>query len=386
MSFVFSADGHIVEPAELFSQGLPPSLRQHGLRAEKRDGYMFMLVGDKITSKMALNKPRPTIGPNGETFGRGGLPGGREIPARLLDMEQEGIDAEIVFPSLGLTAFLIENAEAELATAQVYNNWLGSLLLPYPEKFVRCGILPVRDFRNTVAELGRLAKSGFTAAMLPSLIEPNSGLPAYNSEAWDPVFAAGQEHGIVFVLHTGTGREDVRSQKGPGGAVINYTIQACDGMHTIMHLVAGGVLDRFPGAKVCCIEGGASWLAALAERMDEVYEAHQVFVQPKLSLTPREIIARQVACSFQYDRAGIMSRSVTGTAALMWGADYPHHEGTFPRSREVLAHLFDGIDISEQDKADIVGANAARLFRIPRPESRAGAEPAPPENSIMRNL
>jgi predicted TIM-barrel fold metal-dependent hydrolase len=366
MAFVFSADGHIVEPSNLFSDALPPSLRRYGLRAEQRDGFMFMMAGEKVTSKMALNRPKPKIGPNGESFGRGDRRGGREIPGRLLDMADEGIDAEIVFPSLGLTAFLIENAEAELATAQGYNNWLESLLSPYPDKFVRCGILPVRDFVNTVAEIKRLTALGFTAAMLPSLIEPSSGLPFYNSEAWDPVFAAGQEHGIVFVLHTGTGREDVRSQKGSGGAVINYTIQACDGMHTIMHLVAGGVLDRFPRAKVCCIEGGASWLAALAERMDEVYAAHEVFVKPKLSVTPREIIARQVACSFQYDRACIMARSVTGTKALMWGSDYPHHEGTFPRSREVLAHLFDGIDISNEDKADIVGGNAARLFRIVR--------------------
>jgi len=299
--------------------------------------------------------------------------GAARNPRRLLDMEQEGIDAEIIFPSLGLTAFLIENPEAELATARVYNDWLHGLLSHHPEQFVRCGIVPVRDFTNTVAEIERLAQLGFTAAMLPSLIEPTSGLPFYNSDAWDPVFAAGQEHGIVFVMHTGTGREDVRSQKGPGGAIINYTIQACDGMHTIMHLVGGGVLDRFPGAKVCCIEGGASWLAALAERMDEVYEAHELFVKPKLSLTPREIIARQVACSFQYDRACIMARSVTGTHALMWGSDYPHHEGTFPRSRQVLAHLFDGIEISEQDKADIVGGNAARLFRIARPEFQRAA-------------
>ena len=62
-----------------------------------------------------------------------------------------------------------------------------------------------------------------------------------------------------------------------------------------------------------------------------------------------------------------MSRSVTGTQAIMWGADYPHHEGTFPKSKQVLAHLFDGIDISEQDKADILGGNAARLFRLPHP-------------------
>jgi len=368
MTFVFSADGHIVEPSSLFSEGLPASLRPYGLRAEMRDGFMLLMAGDKITSKKAMNKPAPKIGPDGETFGRSERRGGREIPGRLLDMAQEGIDAEIVFPSLGLTAFLIENPEAELATAQVYNDWLNKLLSPYPEKFVRCGILPVRDFHNTVAEIKRLAALGFTSAMLPSLIETTSGLPLYSSEEWDPVFAAAQEHGIVFALHTGTGRDDVRSHRGPGGAVINYALQSCDGMLTIMQLVAGGVLDRFPGAKVCVIEGGASWLAALAERMDEVYEAHNIFVRPKLTLTPREIIARQVACSFQTDRAGIMSRSVTSPKALLWGSDYPHHEGTFPRSREVLAHLFDGIDISEQDKADIVGANAGRLFRVPRPE------------------
>jgi predicted TIM-barrel fold metal-dependent hydrolase len=63
-----------------------------------------------------------------------------------------------------------------------------------------------------------------------------------------------------------------------------------------------------------------------------------------------------------------MSRSVTGHQALLWGADYPHHEGTFGRTREVVAHLFDGIDISEKEKADILGGNAARLFRLKRPE------------------
>jgi predicted TIM-barrel fold metal-dependent hydrolase len=367
MSFVFSADGHIVEPSDLLTEGLPPSLRSFGVRAEIRDGFMYRMAGDKVTSKSVMYKPRPIMGKDGEEFGRSNRRGAREVAGRLLDMELDGVDAEIVFPSLALTAFLIENAEAELATAQVYNDWHDKMFRDHQERFVRCGILPVRDFKHTVAEIKRLAAMGFTTAMLPSLIELSSGLPTYNLPAWDPVFAAGQEHGIVFVLHTGTGREDVRSHRGPGGAVINYAIQSCDGMLTIMQLVAGGVLDRFPGAKVCCIESGASWLAAVAERMDEVYEAHDIFVKPKLSLTPREIIARQVACSFQYDRACIMSRSVTGTKALMWGADYPHHEGTFPRSKEVLAHIFDGIEISQQDKFDILGGNAARLFRLRHP-------------------
>ena len=63
-----------------------------------------------------------------------------------------------------------------------------------------------------------------------------------------------------------------------------------------------------------------------------------------------------------------MARSVVGTQSMMWGADYPHHEGTFGRTRDVVAHLFDGIDITETEKADILGGNAARLFRLQRPE------------------
>ena len=371
MSFVFSADGHLVEPSDLFSEGLPPSLRPYGLRAEMQGDMMVSLAGDKVLNTTPIHRGAPRLGPDGEPFGRPDRRGNREVEWRLKDMALDGVDAEIVFPSLGLTAFMIENPEAELASAQVYNDWCHNLLKDHTVTFVRCGILPVRDFGNTVAEMERLAGLGFTAAMLPSLIEKDSGLPAYNSEAWDPVFAAAERLGIVFVLHTGTGRTDVRSFRGPGGAVANYAIQSCDGMITIMTMVGGGLLDRFPKAKVCVIEGGASWLAALAERLDEVYEAHAPFVRPKLSLTPREIIARQVACSFQTDRACIMSRSVTGAQALMWGADYPHHEGTFPRSKEIVAHLFDDIEISEQDKADIIGGNAARLFRLGRPEFRA---------------
>jgi predicted TIM-barrel fold metal-dependent hydrolase len=178
---------------------------------------------------------------------------------------------------------------------------------------------------------------------------------------------------MIFVLHTGTGLDTVQPERRAGGAVINYTNQACDAWQTIMYMVAGGLLDRHPKARVAVIESGASWLAALCERMDEVYHAHQVYVRPKLSLDPSEIVARQVSASFQYDRACVMARSITGTRALLWGSDYPHAEGTFPDSRKVLAELFDGIEISDTEKADIVGGNAARLFRLQRPEFQSAA-------------
>jgi predicted TIM-barrel fold metal-dependent hydrolase len=126
------------------------------------------------------------------------------------------------------------------------------------------------------------------------------------------------------------------------------------------------VLDRNPNAKVAFIESGASWLVALAERMDEVAEAHAKFVHPKLSRKPSQIIDDQVWASFQHDRSCIAAASagLSGAKNVMWGSDYPHAEGTFPISRRVVDELFRDIPVSDAVRADVLGLNAARLFGI----------------------
>lgn len=357
--FVFSADGHIREPQDLFTRNLPPSMHRLTLRAERQDDHILSLAGEKVLARLRV-APQQDIS-------RGYVRGGEDLDARLQDMRSEGIDAEILFPSLGMMSFLLEDAEAEYAAAQAYNDYVDAFVGPRRDTFVRCAVLPLRDgFRYTVREMRRVAALGFTSAMIPAA--PPRALPAYNDPAWDPVFEAAQELRLVFAIHAFTGREDVRMERGPGGAVINYAHQMVDAQMAAMYMVAGGLLDRFPGAKVAFIESGASWLAALAERMDEVYAAHSYYVAPKLSLRPSEIIRRQVSASFQRDRAAILSRAVTGHQALLWGADYPHHEGTYPDSRKIVDRMFDGVDIGEQERADIRGGNAARLFRLERPE------------------
>jgi predicted TIM-barrel fold metal-dependent hydrolase len=363
--FVFSGDGHLREPKDLFSEGLPASLRKFGIHSKRDDKYVTTFAGDKMIHRFPLRRETTTDENDPANNGRPNAKGAVDLDARMADMASEGIDAEIVFPTTGMLTYLVEDRDAEVASAQVYNDWNDKFFSGHLDRFVRCGILPVRDLNDTVTEMERLAAKGFTSAMLPSMIP--DGVPMYNNQAWDKVFDAAQRLDVVMTLHTATGRPDLRPESGPGGAIINYTDQMRDAIHSIMYLVAGGTLDRFPGAKVMVVESGASWLAGLAERMDEVAVGHDIFVRPKLSIKPSEIIQRQVYASFQYDRACIMSRSVTGHKGLIWGSDYPHHEGTFPNSRKVVGALFDGIDISEEEKADIVGLNGARLFRLPHP-------------------
>jgi predicted TIM-barrel fold metal-dependent hydrolase len=354
--FVFSADSHIMEPPGIFLDGLPASLKDHAIHARKEGEFLITGTKDKIIYRLRVGQHRETA------LGDNERKGIREIPGRLEDMALEGIDSEICFPSLGLWLYCLDNADAEAASARLYNDWNHDFLGSHPTRFVRCGMLPVLDFSNTLAELKYLASMGFTAAMLPAVTPPN--LPKYNDEKWDPVFHLAGELGIVFVCHTGTGLETVVIERGPGAAVINYTNQLTDAVRSAMYLIAGGVLDRNPKARVAFIESGASWLVALAERMDEVAVAHANFVRPKLSRMPSQIIDDQVWASFQHDRSCIASAHLPGGKNVMWGSDYPHAEGTFPVSRRLTEELFEGLNVGEVTKRNILGLNGAKLFRI----------------------
>ena len=75
-------------------------------------------------------------------------------------------------------------------------------------------------------------------------------------------------------------------------------------------------------------------------------EAHQYYVKPKLSRKPSEILYSQVKATFQFDRACLKTIPMTGHECLLWASDYPHMEGTFPRSREVIDEVFGDVGLA----------------------------------------
>jgi len=178
MTFVFSSDSHLVEPKELFDEGLPTSLKPFGIRSERQGEHICTMAGDKVLHRTRIIKrdaPPPADTGDQETRGirlaegedvvrlHAPARGQNNIALRLEDMKLDGIDAEISFPSTCLWAYGIEHEETELATAQIYNDWNNKLLGGHPDVFIRCGVLPVRNFANTQSELKRLAKLGFTS-------------------------------------------------------------------------------------------------------------------------------------------------------------------------------------------------------------------------------
>ena len=75
---------------------------------------------------------------------------------------------------------------------------------------------------------------------------------------------------------------------------------------------------------------------------------------------PPEIFARQGFITFTDDPVGLRNLEFTGADSLLRGSDYPHDEGSFPHSQEVIARTFEGL--SDEDREKIVWGNAARIY------------------------
>jgi predicted TIM-barrel fold metal-dependent hydrolase len=219
-------------------------------------------------------------------------------------------------------------------------------------------MIPCVDLDDALAECKRTAAKGYAAFCLWE------GLDNYNDPKWDPIFAFAGDNDIPLVFHTGVGDVNIRALRGPGGALFNYTRQMNDAIEIITQLVGGGVLDRNPKAHILFAEHSAGWLWGLAERMDEVYHGHGPSISPKLSRLPSQIVRDQVHCALQNDTGAIATRRGVGIDALLFATDYPHSEGTFPFSKDVVDKMMaEHPDATTADFVAVLGGNAAKLFK-----------------------
>jgi predicted TIM-barrel fold metal-dependent hydrolase len=286
-------------------------------------------------------------------------PGAFDLTRRLADLDQEGVLGQLAFPSRGFWVCSITDVELQRACASAYNDWAAREIIDKTDRVLPAAIVSTLDIEHATAEVERVLDLGFQAIYMPTTVP--DGLE-FSLERWDPLWTAVEEAGVVLAFHIGTGGNPV-VYRGPGGAIVNYWETCVPGQRVVTHLVAGGALDRHPELNVLIAEGGASWVPALADRLDEAYRQHGQMVQPKLSLLPSELIYRQVYTSFQHDVSAVPAVEAMGYTNVMWGDDYPHLEGTYGHTQDTLHQLFDGADPATRRKVTI--ENFERLFEVP---------------------
>ncbi|MEU1981820.1 amidohydrolase family protein [Nocardia sp. NPDC019395] len=369
---VISVDDHVVEPPHLFETWMPASLRDRGPKIrETEDGAQIWEFEGKAYSQVGMNAVagRRSESVKYEPFRFEQMrPGCYDIHARVADMDLGGIWAMLNFPSqitgfCGRVFAFAADREVGKAAVRAWNDWLyNEWYLAYPTRVIPGGITYLGDSAEAVAEIERNATRGFTSVTLPE--RPHAiGLPSlWEREYWDPIIRACVETETVISLHVGSSGMYSYPQGAPGlqlGATMfgQLSLGACS------EWLWSGYPKDYPTLKIAMSEGGIGWVPMLIDRLDNIIDRSGYGLG--WDERPADILRRNFWFCTLDDPSTISLRDVIGVDHIMLETDYPHGDGTWPHTQDVVERYWGDIPAAELRK--MCSENAADLYRHPLP-------------------
>ncbi|MFF2353989.1 amidohydrolase family protein [Kitasatospora sp. NPDC058115] len=387
---VVDTDGHIMEPLWDWGQYLDPAFRGERLRVlrDASDGDKLLIEGRPSALIRRLGGiPAPT---DGEIRDWNTLPRQGEFAsyresctfaswdgaARLAWLDAAGIDATLLFPSLGLIWPRETDPTSPWAVAHfdAYNRWITEMASVDRTRLHPVAQLPLTD--DAAQRLRHLAAAGFAHAMIPG----GFGADLSRGEA---VFTAAEGCEVTLHLHKvaiphflpiTASSTSLRARE--MNALYNHINETLPGQLHLAALISSGVLDRYPRLRFAFHECNAGWLPAWLDRADDSWETLRGNHVPQLpALPPREYLTDRDSLFFSVGLGeDLTSMPDWLMSRLTLATDYPH-PGT-PKDPaaawvEVLPSL------SAAAASGLLGANAARMspsLGIRKENSRALAK------------
>ncbi len=379
---VLDADGHVVEPPEMLSQYIAPEFRRRIPKIETdAEGREYWVPQDPTISDTPGWFPRQrtlvTCLPNSagrswtEVSGKGfreGLAGAWDPHARIKDMDAEGIDVAVLYPTYALGH--VTDVRLQAAVFRAYNDWLADYCKPYSKRLYGVAAVALQDVGEATLELRRAVKEkGFVGAFIrpnPYVEERPLSDPVYDpfwreAEALDvaiglhPYLMADMPGAVRGLRLRNEQRDDVFFKQALGNPV--------DMMSALIAFTAGGIFERFPKLRVAFLEANGGWIVPMLERLDHHFEIWRVQV-PHLKHRPSELFARNGYISFDADEKLLaVTAQILGSERIIWASDYPHPDAKMPG---VVAELRESLaPLSEENRATVLGKSAATLYGLP---------------------
>lgn len=320
-----------------------------------------------LGTNLAAGRGYEGIKRSGISYDDPGLAGAGDGAQRLSEMDQDGIDAEVMYPPVGGLRSLYGKLprEAHVAVARGYNDWLSNeYTAADPKRMLGLAMLPPTTAQDAADELTRVKQMpGIYAAVIHQW--PN-GTPVPTEE--DDVFwktAVDTEMPLTFHITFGGGPETeeippnelnwapVRLLMTRGGANSGYVVT---------RMITCGMLDRFPELRFSIAEAGAAWVPYYTESADSNYLRHRHWAKLTLEHMPSYYIRKHFMFGIQDDYAAVRMRHEIGVDNLTWGSDFPHTACDWPHSDKLLDKMFDGVP--EEDTRKILGGNLAKHLKI----------------------
>lgn len=386
-----SADGHVNEPPTLWTENLPPKMRDRGPRiieTKKNKGHAWIMEGQQRPSVMGFSS---MYFRSSKRFDRASLvegfkqikdrgvryedlfPGSYDPKARVEEILEDQTDAEVLFNGVGTVwngIKLCPDKELSLACFKVYNDWIASFQAYAPERFVCNGTLPTTGLDDAIAELQRCADMGLRTVQLESYPSGSFSEPTPED---DRFWAAAVELGMPINVHTQfffpagdlgsrLSAEGV-ADRGARARKLGVDVQAGSFPVILWRMIQSGVFERFPDLTLVGTEVQTGWVPYYLERFDaSVIRNRRDW---KLPMLPSEYFRRNVTVVYIVDEVGAHNRYDIGVANMMWGPDFPHSSSAWPVDYELGREVLERAGCSESEIERIMWKNAADLYRLP---------------------
>jgi len=367
-------DTHITEPADVWTSRVSTQKWgdsvPHVKQVEGRDIWFIrdQLVGSPGFTTMAGFNGSPPDSPKGYADI---LKSSYDADARLAHMDAEGIYAQVLYPNVGgfgSGGFLkLKEPELMRECVRAYNDFLVDWCSTDPNRLIPVAAMPFWDVNECVKEIERTVAMGHRAILACS--QPDAwDEPALPDPYWDPFWAAAQDAGVPISFHIGAGDlSDLFADPIGLGMRANFgrvsSMLFMGNVNCVADLIFGGICHRFPKLDFVSVESGVGWIPFLIELSEYQFDENRVL---GLEMRPAEYLRRQIYASYWFECNPTPAIEQLGADNVMFETDYPHQDGTFPRSKQVAQELFGHLD--KESVYKIARGNAIKLLGLDPPD------------------
>jgi len=200
---VISSDNHVFEAPDLWTSRAKPAFKERVPQLVREydgdwwycDGHRVIGLSPGAQTGMRFEAPEKMV--RTTTFDR--VRRGGYVPEEhLKDMDADGVDVSIVYPTVGLLLYSVPDSALLSEIFRGYNDWLAEFSAAEPKRLKGIAMINVDDVQEGIKELERCAKMGLAGGMVT--VYPPEG-KGYDNPMYEPLWAAAQDLDIPIGMH-----------------------------------------------------------------------------------------------------------------------------------------------------------------------------------------
>ncbi len=362
------ADGHVLEPPDLWENYLESKYLERALRIKVDDeGFEYLEINGKPSERTNRGYPGTLGGmgnddmrPSKERRYADNIPyGACNAAERISMLEQENLQKTLLYPTLGLLwECELTDPELSLAYVRAYNRWIADFCRETEGRLVPIAHLTLLDPEASADELERAVKDGCKGAW----VNPFNHLKViHGDKKHDVLFERCQALDVPIAIHPtfiphppAQGIFDWPRRGAPWGEMIWLRAVVQQALISFFSL---DTFARFPELKLGILEVGSGWIGAMLDRLDAFTRSMKANRQSATELFRRHCFISgdpdETAAPYVIDHVG--------SDCFMWATDYPHpdHPHTWVDDLTAYADRLSG-----DTRAKVLGENVRRIYKL----------------------